>query len=94
MPVRYPELPKFVRFIDSEVDNLYDTMSEWGAKLISDLQTRDIQEETKPSTNILTVVTVTEIGRPQAGNIVYVAPRGKFVGYVSLGSETSWHDLN
>ena len=43
MPVRYPELPKFVRFVDSEVDDLYDTMSEWAAKLISDLQTRDIQ---------------------------------------------------
>ena len=37
---------------------------------------------------------VTEIGRPQAGNIAYVLPRGKFVGYVSLGAETSWHDLN
>ena len=36
MPVRYPELPKFVRFTDSEVDDLYDTMSEWGAKLILD----------------------------------------------------------
>ena len=94
MPVRYPELPKFVRFIDSEVDNLYDTLSEWGAKLILDLQTRDVQEETRPTTNIFTVVTVTEIGRPQAGNIAYVADRGKLVGYVSLGAETSWHDLN
>jgi hypothetical protein len=60
MPVRYPELPKFVRFIDSEVDNLYDTLSEWGAKLILDLQTRDVQEETRPTTNIFTVVTLVD----------------------------------
>jgi len=94
MTVRYPELPKFVRFQDSETDELYDTLSEWGAKLTNDLQTRDIQEETRPATNIFAVTTVTEIGRPQAGNIAYVLPRGKFVGYVSLGAETSWHDLN
>jgi hypothetical protein len=25
---------------------------------------------------------------------VYIASRGKFAGYVSLGAETSWQDLN
>ena len=31
---------------------------------------------------------------PQAGDIAYSASTGKFKGYVSLGAETSWQDLN
>ena len=53
-----------------------------------------MDEQNRPSTNILSVVTITSIGRPKKGDITYSASSGKFRGYVSLGSETSWQDLN
>jgi hypothetical protein len=94
MAVRYPELPQSIRLDQLPQRRIYEIIEEWGAALINDLDTRDQQVDATPSTNIFSVVCVTSIGRPQAGNIVYAASRGKFVGYVSLGAETSWHDLN
>ena len=94
MAVRYPELPRFIRLEELEQSILYQIIQDWGAALINNLDTRDQELDSTPSTNIFSVVCVTSIGRPQAGNIVYAASRGKFVGYVSLGAETSWHDLN
>jgi len=53
-----------------------------------------LEAQNTPSTNIFRVVTITSIGRPKKGDIAYSASSGKFKGYVSLGSETSWQDLN
>ena len=61
---------------------------------LRELQTRDIDIDSTPSTNIYTVVTISDIGRPRKGDIAYFSSVGKFKGYVSLGSETSWQDLN
>jgi hypothetical protein len=47
-----------------------------------------------PASHIYTVVTVTNIGRPLAGDIAYSASTGKFKGYVSSGSTTEWQNLN
>jgi hypothetical protein len=77
-----------------EVKNLYDTIQTWAAVLTNELDSRDIEVETTPSTNIYAVTTVTNIGRPQKGDIAYSTSSGKFKGYVSLGSETSWQNLN
>jgi len=73
---------------------MYNGIQRWGSVLIQELNSRDSQVDSKPSTNIYTVVTVTEIGRPQKGDIAYSASSGKFKGYVSLGVETSWQNLN
>ena len=89
---RYPTLPEFLRNID--IDSVYTEIQRWGSVLIQELNSRDSQVDSKPSTNIYTVVTVTEIGRPQKGDIAYSASSGKFKGYVSLGVETSWQNLN
>ena len=62
--------------------------------LINELENRDIAIEATPSTNIYTVVTVTNIGRPRKGDIAFSASSGKYKGYVSVGSETSWQNLN
>jgi hypothetical protein len=77
-----------------EVKNLYDTIQTWAAVLTNELDSRDIEVETTPSTNIYAVTTVTNIGRPRKGDIAYSTSSGKFKGYVSLGSETSWQNLN
>ena len=62
--------------------------------LVNELDSRDLEAQNTPSTNIFRVVTITSIGRPKKGDIAYSASSGKFKGYVSLGSETSWQDLN
>ena len=89
---RYPTLP-FVINSDS-IEDAYSTVRNWASALVNDLDTRDVQADTKPSTNIYAVTTVTEIGRPKKGDIAYSVSSGKFKGYVSLGAETSWQDLN
>ena len=89
---RYPTLP--YNMSQKDMQKMYNDIQKWGAILINELNSRDIQVDTTPSTNIYTVVTVTSIGRPQKGDIAYSASTGKFKGYVSLGAETSWQNLN
>lgn len=89
---RYPTL--FKRSYFKDVNEMYSSIQRWGSVLVQELNSRDLQVNSKPSTNIYTVVTVTEIGRPQKGDIAYSASSGKFKGYVSLGAETSWQNLN
>jgi len=88
---QYPVLP-----INMPTDNLkqvYDEIQQWGAILGAELASRDTEIDATPTTNIYTVVTVGSIGRPRKGDIAYSASAGKFRGYVSLGSETSWKDF-
>jgi len=92
---RYPTFPLYMGNMETdEVKNLYDTIQTWAAVLTNELDSRDIEVETTPSTNIYAVTTVTNIGRPRKGDIAYSTSSGKFKGYVSLGSETSWQNLN
>lgn len=90
---RYPELPKFIQS-EADVKEFYNFIQQWGAALINELDTRDIEVNATPSTNIYAVATVGTITRPKKGDIAYSVSTGKFKGYVSLGAETSWQDLN
>ena len=92
---RYPTFPtRFIDTSDEELKELYTTLETWSGLLTSELETRDIDVDAAPATNIYTVVTLSEIGRPRKGDIAYAASAGKYKGYVSLGAETSWQDLN
>ena len=92
---RYPTFPtRFMDTSDEELRELYTTLETWSGLLTSELETRDVDVDSAPATNIYTVVTLSEIGRPRKGDIAYAASTGKYKGYVSLGSETSWQDLN
>ena len=97
MAQQYPLLPRLygMQMQDNEeMRQLYILLEKWGSTLINELNTRDIQVDSRPSTKIFAVTTITDITNPQAGDIAYSASTGKFKGYVSLASETSWHDLN
>ena len=78
----------------SYINNVYADDHTPKRILINELNNRDTVSESTPASNIYRVVTVTSIGRPRKGDIAYSASTGKFKGYVSLGSETSWQDLN
>ena len=89
---RYPTLP-FTLTNDDLVD-MYKQVRSWGEVLVQELDSRDLQVDSAESQTIFRVTTVTSIGRPVKGAIAYSTSTGKFKGYVSLGSETSWQDLN
>ena len=91
---RYPDFPNiFPDDVKKGVDYVYGRIRQWSAALVNELDTRDLVQEAKPTSNIYAVVTVGSIGRPRKGDIAYSASAGKFRGYVSLGSETSWKDF-
>ena len=93
---RYPAVPKtYDAFKNSpEADRVYREISQWGAALVNQLDTRDAQVNSTPSTKIYTVTTVTEIGSPRKGDIAYAASAGKFRGYVSTTATQAWENLN
>ena len=89
---RYPTLP--YNMSQEDMQKMYNDIQRWGAVLINELSSRDIQVDSTPSTNIYTVVTVSDIGRPKGGDIAYSASSGKFRGYVSTAASTTWKDFN
>ena len=82
---RYPTFP---------TRELYTTLETWSGLLTSELETRDVDVDSAPATNIYTVVTTGSIGRPRKGDIAYAASAGKFRGYVSTATSTEWQNLN
>jgi hypothetical protein len=93
---RYPAVPRIYDYLkdNPEAERVFREISQWGGALVNQLDTRDLQVDAKPSTNIYTVVTITEVGRPKKGDIVYAASAGKFKGYVSTTATQAWANLN
>jgi len=89
---RYPALPFMIG--NDNLQQIYQKIQRWGSALTNELDSRDLEVNATPATNIYRVVTVTDIGRPAKGDIAYSASAGKFKGYVSSGSTTEWQDLN
>ncbi len=91
---RYPTFPtNFNGISTDELRELYNTIESWSGLLVSELESRDVDVDATPSTNIYTVVTVTNIGRPRKGYVASSASSGKYKGYVSLGSEPYCQNL-
>ena len=92
---RYPTFPtRFIDTSDEELKELYTTLETWSGLLTNELETRDVDLDAAPATNIYTVVTVTSIGRPRKGDIAYSASSGKYKGYISTATSTEWQNLN
>ena len=71
---RYPEVSTFIMvdLSNEESRTVYNEMQLWSGALINELDTRDIEMDAAPSTTVLSVVTVTDIGAPIAGNIAQI----------------------
>ena len=93
---RYPAVPRIYDYLkdNPQADRVHREISQWGAALVNQLDTRDAQVDNTPSTKIYTVVTITDIGRPRKGDIAYAASVGKFKGYVSTTATQAWENLN
>ena len=88
----YPVLP--FALTNEDLVDMYNQVRTWGDVLIQELDARDLDIDNAAAATVFTVKTETQIGRPQKGDIAYSVSSGKFKGYVSLGTETSWQDLN
>ena len=92
---RYPDFPLiFPDDIKKGADYVYGRIRQWSAALVNELDTRDLVQDAKPTSNIYAVVTVTNIKDPDKGDIAYSVSSGKFKGYVSTAGTQAWHDLN
>ena len=89
---RYPEVSTFIMvdLSNEESRTVYNELQLWSGALINELDTRDTEVDAAPSTTVLSVVTVTDIGAPIAGNIAFSSGESKFKGY----DGTNWQDLH
>jgi len=72
------------------INNMYNEVVSWGNRLTAELDIRDEQLNNKATTKVEVVVTVTEIGRPQAGDIAFSSGESKFKGYTG----SAWVDFH
>ena len=75
----YPQFSIF-RQIKS-ISDMYNEIVSWGNRLTSELDIRDNEVINTPASKVEVVVTVTEIGRPQAGDVAFSSGESKFKGY-------------
>lgn len=84
--------PKFPIRKPPTADELHTDVSRWANELTRELDTENLRQNSAPSTKIYTVVTITDIGRPQQGDVAYAISVGKFKGYTT--SATGWVDFH
>ena len=85
------KLPEISRSLGQSINEFKKTMIAWANELTRELDNEDIKVAAAPSTNIYTVVSTSEIGRPANGNVAYSISASKFRGYVE---GTGWVDFN
>ena len=91
----YPTLPDLYNLTDEELIRAYAEMRQWGDALINELEGRDLDTSRTGTVRINRLVSSTEVGQPEAGDVVYERKTGKFRGYVRLaGTTVGWSDFN
>ena len=86
----YPNLPRYIP-ANATAETVYNEIVSWANLLGQELDLRDNQVDARPATKVYAVTTVSDIGRPNAGDIAYSKDEEKFKGYTSA---TGWVDLN
>ena len=85
----YPKFSVYGQIQD--INDMYNEIVSWGNRLTAELDIRDEEVNNKATVRVEVVVTVTEIGRPNPGDIAFSLGEEKFKGYVS---STGWVNLN
>ena len=86
----YPGLPKYTKI--TTLDDLVNILNTYTNELTRELDLQDKKQESSPATKVYTVTTVTDIGRPLAGDVAYSTSSVKFRGYTTTA--TGWVDFN
>ena len=86
----YPGLPKYTEI--TTVQQLEGIVRTFVNELTRELDLEDQKQTNAPSTKVYTVTSVTEIGRPSAGDVSYSTSSSKFRGYTTTA--TGWVDFN
>lgn len=73
--------PKFPLQKPLDADQLHNDVSRWANELTRELDTEHLRQSSAPATKIYTVVTITDIGRPQQGDVAFAISATKFKGY-------------
>jgi|TARA_A100001015_G_scaffold300640_1_gene386365 hypothetical protein len=84
----YPQFTIYKNIQD--VNNMYGEIVSWGNRLTSELEIRDDEVRNQAAIRVEVVTTVTEIGRPQAGDVAFSSGESKFKGY----NGTAWVDFH
>jgi hypothetical protein len=84
----YPQFSIFRQI--KNINEMYSEIVSWGNRLTSELEIRDNEVINTPTTRVEVVVTVTEIGRPQAGDVAFSSGESKFKGYTG----SAWVDFH
>jgi len=87
----YPELPYYANLDMVDSQQIYNDLIRYAAEMKFLLEQRDIEVDSAPATRVRTVVTVSEVGRPEEGFVVYATSVQKYKGYVS---GTGWVDFH
>jgi len=82
--------PKFPMTKPPSMDELHTDITRWANELTRELDTEDLRKNSAPSTKIYAVVTITDIGRPQQGDVAFAISATKFKGYTG----SAWVDFH
>jgi hypothetical protein len=83
--------PQFVAYRDiKDINEMYNEVVSWGNRLTSELEIRDNEVTNQAAIRVEVVTTVTEIGRPQAGDVAFSSGESKFKGYTG----SAWVDFH
>lgn len=83
--------PQFVAYSDiKDINEMYNEVVSWGNRLTSELEIRDTEVANQAAIRVEVVTTVTEIGRPQAGDVAFSSGESKFKGYTG----SAWVDFH
>ena len=86
----YPGLPKYTEI--TTIQQLESILRTFVNELTRELDLEDQKQTNAPYTKVYTVTTVTDIGRPSAGDVAYSTSSVKFRGYTTTA--TGWVDFN
>jgi len=87
----YPQLPRYIDVRQVDVQRVYSDLEGYTNELKFLLEQRDLAEQLRPATRFYPATSVTQIPKPNEGDIAYSTSSGKFWGYVdSIG----WQPFN
>jgi hypothetical protein len=88
----YPQLPRYIDVRQVDVQRVYSDLESYTNELKFLLEQRDIAEQLRPATRFYPATSVSEIPRPNNGDIAYSTSSGKFWGYVN--DFAKWQPFN